>query len=88
MNQSEPLDTRSAPSGATNALDVATKLQATLHTFFAVENRLQTFEQWTRLVISLSDWQGMLPQQEIATGPQGEEVPDKGARSDEQVQPQ
>ncbi|KAG8963209.1 hypothetical protein FRC03_003257 [Tulasnella sp. 419] len=49
-------------SEATDVPDMAIELQAALHSLFAAQNRMQTFEQWATFVISLSDLQGLLDQ--------------------------
>ncbi|KAG8961439.1 hypothetical protein FRC03_005376 [Tulasnella sp. 419] len=62
----EPSRTTSNDHEDTDLRTRIVHLQADLHGLFNAERRLQNFDQWTRELLSLTDWKGLIPREEGA----------------------
>ncbi|KAG8917572.1 hypothetical protein FRC02_003032 [Tulasnella sp. 418] len=48
--------------GGTGLHGTLAQMQADLQTLFGTENKGHTFDHWSREILSLTDWQGLIPQ--------------------------
>ncbi|KAG8963207.1 hypothetical protein FRC03_003255 [Tulasnella sp. 419] len=62
----EPVGNTANGGEGTDLRTTITQMQADIHGLFGAEHRLQNFEQWTKEILLLTDWQGLIPREEGA----------------------